>query len=206
MSGVGEASAIFALITGSIDLIKLSIEICKAAKGEAPSRIEAVAKQLPSIVQLLEESHAKTESAPHDSIWHKVKPDLDRCKDECAALHTLFENACPKSDSSPAQRVWKTSIAILRGKRTEAEEHLAAILKTLSVLTTHHVIKNTELLEDVKKTLAEWEETDLGIVHRGTGHNKVNTGSGTFYDMHAQDNARNIQAGTYNEQAPVASK
>jgi hypothetical protein len=205
MSGLGEASAIFSLITGSIDVIKLSIEIYKAAQGRAPSRIRAVAKELPSIVQLLEDADSNAKAASDSSIWNKVKPDLERCKEECAALHTLFENACPTNGATPAQRVWKTSVAILIGKRSEAEKHLAAILKTLSVLETHHVITNTKMLEDVRETLEEWEENDLGIIHRGTGHNKVNTGSGTYNDMHAQDNGRNIQAGTYNEQAPPAS-
>ena len=204
MAGVGEASAIFGLITGSISLIKLSIEIYKAAQGKAPSRIRTVAKELPSIVQLLEDAEVNAKTAPDDSICNKVKPDLERCKEECVALHTLFEKACPTDDSNPAKRMWKSSVAIFTGKRSEAEEHLAAILKTLSVLETHHVITNTRLLEDVKETVEEWEESDLGIVHQGTGHNKVNTGNGTYNDMHAQDNGRNIQAGTYYEQAPPA--
>jgi hypothetical protein len=202
-AGVGEASAIFGLITGSIDLIKLSIEIYKAAQGKAPSRIRAVAKELPSIVKLLQDADANAQGAPNDSIWIKIKPDLERCKEECAALHILFENICPTSDSNPAQRIWRTSAAIVKGKRGEAEERLAAIFKTLSVLETHHVITNTRLLEDVKETLEEWEEKDSGIVHRGTGHNNVNTGTGTYNN--AQDNGRNyvynIQAGTYHAAA-----
>jgi hypothetical protein len=56
MSGVGEASAIFGLITGSIDAINLAIEIYKAADGNAPARIQRVADQLPSIHELLETS------------------------------------------------------------------------------------------------------------------------------------------------------
>jgi len=208
MAGLGEASAIFALITGSIDLIKLSIEIYKAAQGKAPSRIRAVARELPSIVQLLEDADVNAKAAPHDSIWSKVKPDLERCKEGCAALHTLFENACPANASNPAQRAWKTSVAIVRCKRSEAEEHLAAILKTLSVLETHHVITNTRLLEEVKETLEEWEENDTGIVHNGTGNNNVVKDSATYNEMHAEGNGRNIQThgGTYNEQAPSASK
>lgn len=207
MSGVGEASAVFALITGSIDLVKLSIEIYRAAQGKAPSRIRAVAKELPSIVQLLEDAHGNAKAKTTlDSIWSKVKPDLERCKEECAALHILLENACPANDSNPAQRIWKTSVAIVKGKRSEAEEHLAAILKTLSVLQTHHVITNTQLLEDVKETLEEWGESDSGIVHSGTGHNKVNTGSGTYNDLHAQDQARVIQTSTYTENAPPVSR
>jgi hypothetical protein len=206
MAGLGEASAIFSLITGSIDLIKLSVEICKAAQGEAPSRIQAVARQLPSIVQLLEDANETARLAPDDSIWNKIEPDLERCRKECTALHTLFENACPRNDSSPAQRMWRSSVAIIRGKRSEAEEHLAAILKTLSVLETHHVITNTKLLEDVKETLDELEENDSGIVHKGTGHIKMNTSSGTYNDLHAQDQGRVIQASTYTEHAPPVSK
>jgi hypothetical protein len=189
MSGVGEASAILGLITGSIDLIKLSIEIYKAAQGKAPSRIRAVARELPSIVKLLEDADVKAQGAPSDSIWNQVKPDLERCRAECAALHTLFENICPANQSNPTQRIWKSTFAIVRGKRSEAEEHLGAIFKTLSVLGTHHVITNTRLLEEVKETLEEWEENDSGIVHRGTGHNNVNTGTGTYNN--AQDNGRN---------------
>jgi hypothetical protein len=203
MSGVGEASAMLGLITGSIDLIKLSIEIYKAAQGKAPSRIRAVARELPSIVKLLEDADVKAQGAPSDSIWNQVKPDLERCRAECAALHTLFENICPANQSNPTQRIWKSTFAIVRGKRSEAEEHLAAIFKTLSVLGTHHVITNTRLLEEVKETLEEWEENDSGIVHRGTGHNNVNTGTGTYNN--AQDNGRNyvynIQAGTYHAAA-----
>jgi hypothetical protein len=208
MAGVGEASAIFALITGSIDLIKLSIEIYRAAQGKTPSRIRAVAKELPSIVQLLEDADVNSRAAPNDSIWNRVKPDLERCKQECAALHTLFEDACPTNGATPAQRVWRTSVAIVKGKRSEAEGHLAAILNTLSVLETHHVITNTRLLEDVKETLEEWEENDAGIVHRGTGHNNVVKDGGTYNEMRAEGNGRNIQTqgGTYNEQAASASK
>ena len=204
MAGVGEASAIFALITGSIDLIKLSYEIYKAAQGKAPSRIRAVARELPSIVQLLEDADVNAKAASDDSIWNKVKPDLERCKEECGALHTLFESACPANASNPAQRMWMTSVAIVKGKRSEAEGHLAAILKTLSVLETHHVITNTRLLEEVRETLEEWEENDAGVVHRGTGHNNVHTGSGTYHNTVNSGNVNtgsgayhNIQAGTY---------
>lgn len=207
MTGVGEASAIFGLITGSIDLIKLSIEICKAAKGQAPSRIQAVADQLPSIVTLLDDAHENGKTAPDNSVWSKVKPDLERCKKECTDLHTLFENACPKVDSNPAQRAWKTSVAIFKGKRSQAEEHLAAILKALSVLKTHHVITNTKLLEEVKASLGELEENDAGNVHNGTGDIKTVTGNGVFNQ--ASDNGRIIQTqgGAYTEQAaPLASK
>jgi hypothetical protein len=208
MAGVGEASAIFALITGSIDLIKLSIEIYRAAQGKAPSRIRAVAKELPSILQLLEDAQgsAKAKTTSDDSIWNKVKPELERCKEECAALHTLLENACPANDSNPAQRMWRASVTIITGKRGEAEEHLAAIFKTLSVLETQHIITNTRLLEDVKETLEDLEENDSGIVHKGTGHNKVNKGSGIYNDLHAQDQGRVIQTSTYTEHAPSASK
>jgi hypothetical protein len=203
MAGVGEASAILGLITGSIDLIKLSIEIYKASQGKAPSRIRAVAKELPSIVKLLEDADANAKGAPNDSIWKKVKPDLERCKEECAALHTLFENICPTDESNPAQRLWKSTSAIVQRKRSGAEERLAAIFKILAVLETHHVITNTRLLEEVKETLEEWEEIDSGIVHRGTGHNNVNMGTGTYNN--AQDNGRNyvynIQAGTYHAAA-----
>jgi hypothetical protein len=208
MAGLGEASAIFGLLTGSINLIKLSIEIYKAAQGKAPSRIRAVAKELPSIVQLLEDADSNAKAAPGDSVWTQVKPDLERCKEECAALHALFETACPTNESNPAQRMWKTSVAIFKGKRSEAEEHLAAILKTLSVLETHHVITNTRLLEEVKETLEEWEDNDAGIVHRGTGHNNVVKDGATYNELRAEGNGRNIQTqgGTYNEQAPSASK
>jgi hypothetical protein len=204
---MAEAVTIFGLITGSIELIKLSIAICKAAKGEAPSRIQAVADQLPSILQLLEDADQNAQAAPGNSIWIKVKPDLERCKEECTALHTLFENACPPNSSKPAQRFWVT-VAVVKGKRSQAEGHLAAILKTLSVLGTHHAITNTRLLEEVQETLEEWEENDARIVHKGTGNNNVVKDSATYNEMHAKDNGRNIQTqgGTYNEQAPSASK
>jgi hypothetical protein len=200
MSGIAEASAIFGLITGSIELIKFSIEICKAAKGEAPSRIQAVADQLPSIVMLLDDAHANAKTAPNNSVWSKVKPDLERCKQECTALHTLFEKACPKSDSSRTQRAWSTTVAIVKGKRTEAEEHMTVILKTLSVLKAHHIIKNTELLEDVKKTLAKLEENDSGIFQYGNGDNTVVKDDATYYENHADNHARIIQTSTYTEQ------
>jgi hypothetical protein len=64
MSVVGEASAIFGLITGSIDLLKLAFEISQAANGNAPKRIKKVAEQLPSIEQLLED--AQNTKGEHD--------------------------------------------------------------------------------------------------------------------------------------------
>jgi hypothetical protein len=163
MAGVGEASAILGLITGSIDLIKLSIEIYKAAQGKAPSGIRKVAKDLPSIVQLLEDADAKAQGAPNDSIWKKVRPDLERCKEECAALKTLFENICPADATKPTQRVWKTVAAFAKGKTSEAKDHLAALHEILSVLGTHHVITNTRLLEEVKELSRNWKRMILGL-------------------------------------------
>jgi hypothetical protein len=167
MSVVGEASAIFGLVTGSIDLIKMAIDICQAADGNAPKRIKSVADQLPSIEQLLE--NARDTRDEQNDIWKGVAEDVKHCQAACRALKNIFDQACPREGSSRGRRVWNTSAVIITGKRTRAEEHLAVILKTLDVFKAKLIITNTKLLEDLKSAIAAFDCEDGRMNHFGIG-------------------------------------
>ena len=201
MSGVGEASAIFGLITGSIDAIKLAIEIYKAADGNAPARIQKVADQLPSIQELLE--NARDTKDEHDGIWRTVAMEVGSCEKACRALENIFDKAFPKEGAGKVRRVWNATGVIFTGKRSEAEGHMAVIHKTLAVLKGKLIITNTRLLEDLKKAVDELDDDEGGINHWGSGDNNVNKGDGTF-NITKGDNSKIIGSiGTYNEPAPV---
>ncbi|KAI7225144.1 hypothetical protein KC330_g9186 [Hortaea werneckii] len=167
MSAVGEASAIFGLVTGSIDLIKMAIEICQAADGNAPKRIKGVADQLPSIEQLLE--NARDTKDKQNNVWEGVAEDVKRCEAACRALNNIFDQACPREGSSRGRRVWNAGAVIVTGKRTKAEEHLAVIIKTLDVFKAKLIITNTKLLEDVKSAIDAFDREDGGMNHYGSG-------------------------------------
>jgi hypothetical protein len=199
MSGVGEASTIFGLVTGSIDLLKLAYEISQAAHGNAPQRIKKVAEQLPSIEELLED--AQNTKGEHDEAWKAVATDVKTCETACRALKTIFDKACPKEGTSKGRRVWDAGAVIFTGKRTQAEEHLAKILNTLEVLKGKLIITNTRLLEDLKKAVDELDDKEGGINHWGSGDNNVIQRDGTSYKG---DNGKIIGSiGTYNEPAPA---
>jgi hypothetical protein len=199
MSGVGEASAIFGLVTGSIDLLKLAYEISQAAQGNAPQRIKKVAEQLPSIEELLED--AQNTKGEHDEAWKAVATDVRTCETACRALKTIFDKACPKEGTSKGRRVWDAGAVIVTGKRTQAEEHLAKILNTLAVFKTKLIITNTKLLEDLQKAVAELDRDEAGMHHYGSGDNISNHGT---YNSLKGDNGKIIGSiGTYNEPTPA---
>jgi hypothetical protein len=201
MSGVGEASAIFGLITGSIDAIKLAIEIYKAADGNAPARIQKVADQLPSIQELLE--NARDTKDEHDGIWRTVAKEVDACGRACQALEHIFDKAFPKEGAGKVRRVWNATGVIFTGKRSEAEGHMAVIHKTLAVLKGKLIITNTRLLEELKTAVDELNDDEGGIYHYGPGDNVVNKSTGTFNYTKGDNNKIIDHVGTYHEAAPT---
>jgi hypothetical protein len=200
MSGVGEASAIFGLVTGSIDLIKTAIDICQAADGNAPKRIKGVADQLPSIEQLLE--NARDTKDKQNDVWKGVAEDVKRCEAACRALKDIFDQACPREGSSRGRRVWNASAVIFTGKRTKAEEHLAVILKTLGVFKAKLIITNTKLLEDLKSAIDAFDREDGGSNHYGSGDGFWTSG-GTVNVPKGGTNHFISSIGTYNPSPPA---
>jgi hypothetical protein len=201
MSGVGEASAIFGLVMGSIDAIKLAIEIYKAADGNAPARIQKVADQLPSIQELLE--NARDTKDEHDGIWGTVAKEVDACEQACRALENIFDKAFPKEGASKVRRVWNATGVIFTGKRSEAEGHMAVIYKCLAVLKGKLIITNTKLLENLKTAVDELDGDGSGINHSGSGDNVVNQDTGTLNYTKGDNNKIIGSVGTYNEPAPA---
>jgi hypothetical protein len=184
MSGVGEASTIFGLVTGSIDLLKLAYEISQAAHGNAPQRIKKVAEQLPSIEELLED--AQNTKGEHDEAWKAVATDVKTCETACRALKTIFDKACPKEGTSKGRRVWDAG---------------AVILNTLELFKAKLIITNTKLLEDLQKAVAGLDSDEAGMHHYGSGDNISNHGTINSYKG---DNGKIIGSiGTYNEPAPA---
>lgn len=200
MSGVGEASAIFGLVTGSIDLLKLAYEISQAANGNAPQRIKKVADQLPSIEELLED--AQNTKGEHDEAWKAVATDVKTCEAACRALKTIFDKACPKEGTSKGRRVWNAGAVIFTGKRTEAEEHLAVILKTLDVFKAKLIITNTKLLEDLKSAIDAFDREDGGMNHYGSGDGFWTSG-GTVNVPKGGTNQFISSIGTYTAPSPA---
>jgi hypothetical protein len=203
MSGAGEASAIFGLVTGSIDVIKLAIEIYNAAKGGAPDRIKKVAEQLPSIRDLLE--NARDTKNEYDNIWKTVEVDVGTCEKACKALKTIFDKAFPEEGSGKMYRAWNASAMIFTGKRSEAEDHLGTIYKSLAILKGKLIITNTFLLEKLKSAVEELDGNESGISHSGSGDNVVNNRDGTIHITKGDHNQIIGSIGTYNEPALARS-
>jgi hypothetical protein len=197
MSGVAEASAIFGLVTGSIDVIKLAIEIYEAAKGGAPRRIEKVAEQLPSIRELLE--NARDTKNEHDDIWKTVELDVNACEKACKALKAIFDRAFPEESSGKMHRAWTASAVIFTGKRSEADDQLAAIYKSLAMLKGKLIITNALLLEKLKTAVETLGGDESGIDHSGSGDNVVNNRDGTFNYTKGDNNKIIGSIGTYHE-------
>jgi hypothetical protein len=199
MAGVGETSAIFGLVTSSIDVVKVAIEICKAADGTTPKRIAKVASRLPSFLSLLE--NASTSKDKNDPVWRNVKSEVETCEAACKALKAIFDQACPPDGASRRQRMWITSKATLRGLAGDAEELEEEIYKSLEVLEGQVIITNSTLLQELKTSIDGSENGSDGIHYAGSGNQLVNRGDGTFnYQTGAGSNIIE-RVGTYNAAA-----
>lgn len=203
MTGVAEASAIYGLITGSIGLIKLTIDIYRVAEGRAPERIEKVAEQLPSIQQLLE--NARDTKSQNDGIWKTVEADVVACEKACNALKIIFDKAFPESGSGNVRRIWNAAAVIFTGKRSEAEGHIAVIYKTFATLNGKLIITNTVVLDQLRKAVDELDADvdERGMYHWGSGDNITNESHGTFNYQKGENSKIIGTIGTYNEPPPA---
>lgn len=130
MSGVGEASAIFGLITGSIDAIKLAIKSYRAADQNASGWIQEVAYQLPYIQELLEK--ARDTKDEHDGIWRTVAKEVGSCEEACRALQNIFDKAFSEEDAGKKHYVWLQLNLI--SKKRQVKQHMEVIHNTLVVI------------------------------------------------------------------------
>ncbi|KAK5677283.1 hypothetical protein LTS10_010472 [Elasticomyces elasticus] len=200
MSGIGEAAAVYGLITGTIEIVKTAVEIYDAVKDKAglPRRLRIVAEKLPSIEQLLV-STAQQEQALPASTWVVAKQNVERCRNSCEGIKDIFEKAFPPQ-ANVTHRVWTGAEVILSSKGKKAEALLQEVYDELLVLKSHHIIANTELLAQVKEGVDEIRSEESGrYVHYGSGSLGVNIGSGTQnFNSGSGQQFNNPQIGTFN--------
>lgn len=195
MAEVAAVSAIFGLVTGSIDVIKICITIYKDVqdKTKLPKRLRLVAEQLPSIQQILL-SAQDNQNQLHHSRWIEAKSDLERCHESCEALTKLFEEAFPKQDAGKFGRLITAAATVLHSKGQKAEKILRQIKSALDNLTTQDVITNTKLLDEITLVLADMQKDNnegLPSQESGTQNNNMGgTGHFTTINNEASGNAR----------------
>jgi hypothetical protein len=110
MSASGEAIAIFGLLAGSIALIETSIDIYRAVqdKDDLETKLRKVADKLPQVGELLKtveyEYHA---GASEEATSVQASLTLEKCRDDCQAIHDIFASIFPQADASSTKRLWK---------------------------------------------------------------------------------------------------
>jgi hypothetical protein len=158
MSGLETAAAVYGLVTGTIDIVKISIEIYRAVKDQSgiPEKLRKVSDRLPSLVEVLQSAETQYQAGkPDEQTWLKGGEDARRCKDACQELQELLQRAYPKVDAGRVERFFKSTESVLSGKGKTAEQLLAEIYGCLQLLMDRRILTNTALLKDIKKTVDE---------------------------------------------------
>lgn len=209
MSVVGEVSAVFGLITGSIALIEKSIKIYSAVqdKDGLEPKLRKVADKLPQVEELLQTAEAQYhDGAPEEAAWIRAQETLQRCKNNCQAIHDIFSAIFPQADASSTKRLWKGALTHFGGRGKKVDSLFTDMYEQLDTLVQNRILTNTGLLEGIKATVDELADTGNGnFENSGSGaqQNLVQHGQGTMNATNAvsKDNARTIQipGGTYTE-------
>lgn len=148
----------YSLITGTIEIINISIEIYNAVKDKdgIPLKLRKVSDKLPSLVEILKGAEAQYKAGtPDASTWAKSRGDVERCKDACQQLQDTLKKALPESNAGAFRCFMKTAGTVLSGKGKTAEQLLADISGYLELLMDRQILTHTELLEGIKKTVDE---------------------------------------------------
>ena len=146
----------YGLITGTIAIIEASIQIYEAVKHDSgiPPKLRKVSEKLPSLVEILKDAdNQRKANEPADEKWIEAGNDVKRCHDACQDLQDLLQQAYPKTDANKLVRIYKAIGTVIKHKGKTAEQLLAEISGCLELLTKRHILKNTQLLEDIKNTV-----------------------------------------------------
>ena len=207
MAEVAAVAAVYGLITGSIAIVRLSIDIYSAVEDKSgiPERLRKVSEKLQPLEGLLRNAQDRYdgEQLSHQ-IWEDAENDFKRCNGLCEDLHGLLAKAYPTQEDSKAGRLWKNTKTVLSGKGKTAEQLLKEIWDYLDVFAKKGIITNTALLREIKEVVDElFPQSGNTFNHSGIGDqvagDKIN---GNQYKQ--GDNGRQIfgSIGTYHEGRP----
>jgi hypothetical protein len=154
MSGLETGAAIYGLIVGTIEIIKVSKEVYSAVKDKSgiPRALRATSDKLGPLLELLE---GAKENEPAEQVWVEVGKEVQRCNQACKELQELLLKAYPKEDAGSFRRFVKGTGTVVSGKGRTAEKLLKEIQECLDVLVDRQILTNADLLAKIKATIDE---------------------------------------------------
>jgi hypothetical protein len=158
MSGIETALGVYTLITGTITIVDVSIQIYNAVKDTSgiTKELSTVSRKLPSIKELLEDAAAQYNAQKlGEQEWLNAGADIKSCNEACQELQEVLESAYPQPDASKLDRVFKNLGNIVSRKGKTAEQLLKDIYSYLELLKQRRIITNARLLEDIKEAVDE---------------------------------------------------
>ena len=157
-SGLETAASLYGLITSSISVIEASIKIYNAVQDKSgiTEELRKVSDRLPTIQALLRDAAAQyQEKRLKDQQWLAVRDTIRDCEETCRELQEVLDRAYPTIDAGRVSRVFKNLGNIISQKGKTAQQLLQEIYKDLQILSHHHIITETKLLEEIKETVDE---------------------------------------------------
>ena len=207
MAEVAAVAPIYGLITGSIAIIRLAIDVYSAVQDKSgiPQRLRKVSEKLQPLKELLTSAKDQYDSKKLDQqVWDDAEDSFKRCEELCQELHDLLSKVYPEEDASEGKRLWKNTKIVLSNKSKTAEQLLKEIWEYLDVFAKKGIVTNITLLREIKEVIDELlPQSGTTLNHSGIGDqiagdkiagNKYQTG----------DNGRQFfgSVGTYHEGRP----
>jgi len=158
MGEVAAVAAVYGLITGSVAIIRLSIDIYNAVEDKSgiPERLRKVSEKLQPLKALLQNAQDRYDSKQlGHQIWADAENDFKRCHELCKDLHDLLVKVYPEKEATKSGRFWKNTKTVLSGKGKTAEQLLKDIWGYLDVFAKKGIVTNTALLQEIKDVVEE---------------------------------------------------
>lgn len=173
MAEVAAVAPIYGLITGSIAIIRLAIDIYSAVQDKSgiPQRLRKVSEKLQPLKELLTSAKDQYDSKKLDQqVWDDAEDSFKRCEELCQELHDLLSKVYPEEDASEGKRLWKNTKLVLSNKSKTAEQLLKEIWEYLDVFAKKGIVTNITLLREIKEVVDELlSQSGNTYTHSGMG-------------------------------------